>query len=184
VLSEHVTYWDHEGWRDPFSLEAMTQHQQQYAGRFGLDDVYTPQAVVDGAAQLVGSDEGGLKRAVAKAAGTAKVPLSIEDARWDGGAVHFAVRGGSGDSKAMLVAALAEDATQSSVSRGENAGRSLHHVAVVRLMQAMDPGAEDGRGLVLKPAVVSQTGGLRLVVFLADRKTGHVLAVTERGIAR
>src|SRR6516162_9306733 len=52
VLSEHVTYWNHQGWSDPFSLDEMTARQQQYVNRFGLQDSYTPQMVVDGATQF------------------------------------------------------------------------------------------------------------------------------------
>jgi hypothetical protein len=184
VLSEHVTYWDHQGWRDPFSLEAMTQRQQQYAARFGLDDVYTPQVVVDGAAQLVGSNGPGLAQAIAHAAAAPKSSLSILDAHWDGGSVHFAVRGSGADSGTILVAALAEDAVQSSVARGENAGKSLRHVAVVRVMQEMSARADDGRALTLKPSSLSPNGAIRLVVFLADRHNGHVLAVAEQTIGR
>ena len=114
--------------------------------------------------------------------------LSIEEARWDGGAVHFSVHssghGVNGNGNAMLVAALAEDSAQSSVAGGENAGRNLHHVAVVRVMQVMDASGGDGQGLVLRPSAVSPSGGLRLVVFLADKKNGHVLAVAEQGIHR
>jgi hypothetical protein len=178
VLSEHVTYWNSLGWRDPFSLDAMTERQQKYAQRFGLGEVYTPQAVVDGAAELVGSDERAMLRAVGKAAGSAKTPVSIENAEVAGGEVRFAVRGGDG--KAELMAALAEDSAQSSVLRGENGGRTLRHVAVVRELEAM--GVADGRTLALKAP--AGRGALRLVVFLVDRRSGAVLGVAERLVGR
>ncbi len=54
VLSEHVTYWNQDGWHDPFSLDAMTDRQARYVERFGLQSSYTPEAVVDGTAQMVG----------------------------------------------------------------------------------------------------------------------------------
>ena len=190
VLSEHVTYWNHDGWHDPFSLDAMTDRQKRYGDRFGLSDVYTPQAVVDGASQVVGSNENALEQVVARAAASPKEALSIVDAQWSGGLVHFAVRGGSGasDSKQTLIAALAEDSAQSSVARGENAGRNLRHVAVVRVMQEMAKGSEDGRALTLKEPAASQSNAqttpMRLVVFLTDRHNGHVLAVAERTISR
>jgi hypothetical protein len=75
VLSEHVTYWDHQGWRDPFSLEELTARQEQYVRRFGLDSSYTPQMVVDGAAQFVGNDPRALSRALATAAAAPKKRL-------------------------------------------------------------------------------------------------------------
>jgi hypothetical protein len=180
VLSEHVTYWNSLGWRDPFSQDAMTERQQKYSEHFGLSDVYTPQAVVDGTTELVGSDERGMLRAVAKAAGSAKTPVSIENAEVAGGEVRFAVRGGDG--KFQLMAALAEDAAQSNVLRGENGGRTLRHVAVVRNLQAMGAGAADGRTLTLK--LPAGSGALRLVVFLVDRRSGEVQGLAEQTVAR
>jgi len=180
VLSEHVTYWNSLGWRDPFSQEAMTERQRNYAEHFGLAEVYTPQAVVDGAAEFVGSDERAMLRAVEKAASAAKTPISIENAQIAGGEVRFAVRGGDG--KAQLMAALAEDAAQSNVLRGENGGRTLRHVAVVRDLKEMGAGAADGRVLSLKAPAGSES--LRLVVFLVDRRSGRVVGLAERTVGR
>src|ERR1700722_6269924 len=62
VLGEHVTYWDHEGWKDRFSAEAFTLRQEEYVRRFFIDSAYTPQMVVNGEAEFVGSDEGRARR--------------------------------------------------------------------------------------------------------------------------
>src|SRR4051794_23404836 len=91
VLSEHVTYWDHQGWRDPFSLEAMTQRQEEYVRRFALDSAYTPQMVVDGTSQFVGSNGRALLAALNKATAKPKMHLAIDNARWDQSSVHFAL---------------------------------------------------------------------------------------------
>ena len=69
-LSEHVTYWDHQGWRDPFGSRALTFRQNAYGTHFKLESVYTPQLVIDGAAQMVGSDTSQLQRALTEAART------------------------------------------------------------------------------------------------------------------
>jgi hypothetical protein len=187
VLSEHVTYWNQLGWRDPFSMDAMTERQQNYAARFGLASVYTPQIVVDGAAEAVGSDSKALGREVAKAAEMPKTEIRIEDAAWEGDGVHFAVRT-TGPLHGMLMGALAEDATQSTVPRGENAGRTLHHVAVVRVLKEMGRDAADGRTLTLKleskDSTAEQGKTLRLVVFLTDSQSGRVQAVAECPVAR
>jgi hypothetical protein len=142
--------------------------------------VYTPQVVVDGAAELVGSDERAMLRAVGKAAGTAKTPISIDSAEVADGKLRFSASGGDG--KTELMAALAEDSVQSSVLRGENGGRTLKHVAVVRALQAMGAGAADGRGLMLQ--LPTGSGALRLVVFLVDRRSGSVVGVAERTVGR
>src|SRR6266850_4536488 len=62
-LGMNVTYWDELGWKDPASLKGATDRQQRYGASWGTDRIYTPQAVVDGGQELVGSDAGGLKRA-------------------------------------------------------------------------------------------------------------------------
>ncbi|MFC5864357.1 DUF1223 domain-containing protein [Acidicapsa dinghuensis] len=182
VLSEHVTYWDHEGWRDPFSLDAVTYRQKWYGDKFGLDDVYTPQAIVDGAVQFVGSDGHKLTQALVSAAANAKEELNISSATWAGDSVQFVVHRTDHDAKNVkttLVAALAIDSAETSVKSGENAGRTLHNVAVVRVLKELGSDASDGRQLTLKLPDASSTP-LRLVVFLVDKRTGHVLGAAEQ----
>ena len=186
VLSEHVTYWNHLGWRDPFSLDEIDQRQNEYGGRFHLDSVYTPQAVIDGAAQLVGNNGSGLAQAVEHAASAAKKPITIGDAHWDNGAVIFTVHGPS-DSGLKLVAVLAADATGAKIERGENAGRTLHHVAVVRTIKDFGSSGTDGRSLRLSGGSLAHDSSntpTRLIVFLAEKKTGHVTAVSEQTLTR
>jgi len=186
VLSEHVTYWNHEGWRDPFSFDQIDERQQQYARQFFLNDVYTPQAVVDGAQQFVGNDSAKLSHAVASAASTPKLNVAIEGAHQAAdGSVAFSVR--ADDTHSALVAALAEDATTTQVARGENAGRTLHHVAVVRVLKDFGKGHADGQPLVLSGSnliAAEKTGiPLRLVVFLVNTKNGHIVGVKEQTLA-
>jgi hypothetical protein len=187
VLSEHVTYWNHQGWTDPFSMTDIDDRQKEYGERFHIDSIYTPQAVVDGTAQMVGNNGPELARAVEAAAKTAKEPLAIADTRWENGAAVFSVKGAT-DQKARLFAVLAADATQSEVAHGENAGRTLHHVAVVRVMKDFGSSSADGRQLRLSGGALAHgkdaSGPVRLVVFAVDRKTGHVLAVAEQTINR
>lgn len=178
VLSEHVTYWNHEGWRDPFSLDAVDDRQKVYVDRLRLPSSYTPQVVVDGAAELVGNDARALSRAVLSAAGTPKTAITIGPARREGGAVTFSVQAPPGR-RETLVAALARSAASSEVNRGENRGRTLHHVAVVLGVKEFGERAADGRTLRMGGAG-EDASPLRLVVFLTDERTGHVTAVAER----
>jgi hypothetical protein len=187
VLSEHVTYWNHLGWRDPFSFEAMDERQQRYVTQFSLEGSYTPQAVVDGAAQVVGNNATAVSRAVGQAALTAKQKIALENARWVDGDVEFSVRSVAAPGE-TLFAVLAEDATHSEVARGENAGRTLHHVAVVRTLKEFGANAADGRSLRVSGGELSQrskgVGPVRLVVFMVDRRTGHIAAVAEEKLNR
>jgi hypothetical protein len=184
VLSEHVTYWDRLGWRDPFSLDLVTTRQQDYAQAFGLRDIYTPQMIVDGQTQLVGSDSSALTRAVAHAITVPKPDLVIEKTQWTHGDVHFAVRVPAG-TKGDLIAVLAANETHTEVTRGENAGRTLHHVAVARAFKDFGVVFADGRPIQLSAPFSNeekQTGPLRLIVFLVDRGNGRVLAVAEQDL--
>jgi hypothetical protein len=135
-LGMHVTYWDQLGWKDPASLPAATGRQQDYGRIFGEDRVYTPQAVIDGREELVGSDEGGVRRAVARAAQQphARVTVSASFA----GAVTIVAQVAVADvpasvkEKLRTLVLVTEDGLTSVVTRGENGGRTLHHDAVVR----------------------------------------------------
>jgi hypothetical protein len=77
VLSEHVDYWNHIGWTDPYSSHEYTERQGAYANHFGLNTVYTPQMVVDGTFELVGSDERRAVEAVREAAMLKKAPVCV-----------------------------------------------------------------------------------------------------------
>ena len=135
-LGLHVTYWDQLGWKDPASLAAATSRQQDYGRVFGEDRIYTPQAVIDGRDEIVGSDEAGLTRAVAAAAKRphARVSLAASFARPDTIVAKVDVTDVPADVKEKLrtLVLLTEDGLSSVVTRGENGGRTLHHDVVVR----------------------------------------------------
>lgn len=187
VLSEHVTYWNHAGWRDPFSFDAMTDRQEKYVRHFGLESSYTPQMVVDGTTQFVGSNAKALIAAVESDVKTPKQALTIENAKWDHGAALFSIHG-TARAGTKLFAVLAADATHQQVSGGENSGRTLHHVAVVRVMKELGSEAVDGRPLKLEGGDLNHkdesAGPVRLVVFVVDQKTGQVIGAAEQTLAR
>jgi hypothetical protein len=178
VLSEHVTYWNHDGWHDPFSSQTFTDRQNEYGTRFGLSSVYTPQVVVDGAQELVGSDRVKLVHAIQAASSQPKIPITLENMQWSGGSVTVQVSIQSDARSATLIAALADDSDQSSVLHGENQGRNLRHVAVVRtLVEARKiKGPLNQLSIQIKlPAGIQPQPKMRLIVFLADSHTGHIL---------
>lgn len=138
VLSEHVDYWDDIGWKDPYSSHEYSERQSAYAGRLGLSSIYTPQMVVDGHIEFVGSDERRAAQAIANATKVEKTPVTISSIRLsDEMTISLHLETGplassiEGNSAEVLIAA-ADDSDESHVSRGENAGRTLRHVAVLR----------------------------------------------------
>src|ERR1700744_6466539 len=115
-ISEHVTYWNHLGWSDPYSSSTYTDRQDAYSERFHLEGVYTPQMVINGAEQIVGSDRVALVRAVqAEQAPHPRVSLRILSLNLAGNtlAVNFSVSGDVPAQGADLMAVLADDSDRS-----------------------------------------------------------------------
>ena len=137
VLGEHVDYWDHGGWRDRFSSPKFTARQGNYASRFHLDSVYTPQIVVDGEAQVLGSDKDAALQAVEQASRAEKVDVKLT--MLPGGLIRVDVAqlpsSFKGNSEIFL--ATVDDNATSEVQGGENKGRHLQHVAVVRNLSSV-----------------------------------------------
>jgi len=134
ALEEHVDYWDHLGWRDRFSSHELTLRQNEYASRLRLDDNYTPQMIVDGTDQFVGSDSAKALRAVAAAAGKPKLRLTLSPLVVHGSQLSAAVSVESVQAPLPgidLYTALVQRTATTNVANGENGGRTLHHVSTV-----------------------------------------------------
>ena len=132
ALAFHVTYWDGLGWPDRFALPAATVRQRSYAARLHLDTVYTPQLIVDGVTDVVGSDRAAVDAALAAARPRPAVPVTL--LRIPGG-VRFIAGGGDGSGELVLIGFDSRHAT--TVARGENAGRTLVETNVVRSVAAL-----------------------------------------------
>src|SRR5215813_425148 len=131
VLSEHVDYWNHIGWADPYSSHAFSARQEKYAQRFRTQGPYTPQMVVDGRSEFVGSDARAAESAIRAATRHPKAAIRITE---DGGSAIIDVGPlPSGTARrAAVFAASAADSGAQDVRRGENKGRRLHHVAIAK----------------------------------------------------
>jgi hypothetical protein len=130
VLGEHVDYWDHAGWRDRFSSHAFTVRQSEYKDKLHLNDPYTPQAVVNGKYEALGSDINALQGAIAQALAVPNtVELKLERQGEDG--LHVAVKNPA-SRKIRVLAVVLESGLMTKVSAGENRGRSIEHPSVVR----------------------------------------------------
>ncbi len=128
LLGEHVDYWNGLGWKDRFSSAAYTERQKQYVRAMRLSSAYTPQAVVDGHIDVLGSDEGGLEKAIARAADNPK-PAKVSLSWKSSGLLRISVTDAP-DARVLL--AITEDGLTTQVDAGENGGRTLRHAAVVR----------------------------------------------------
>jgi hypothetical protein len=142
VLSEHVDYWDRLGWRDRFSSPLFSARQADYQARvFRAGESYTPQLVIDGRTELIGSERTKVLAAIATAAREPKVPVAVA-ARdvGPGRRAEIVAEGvmptGIGSHGPIdLVVAITEDQLVTQVRAGENGGRRLLHSGVVRVLK-------------------------------------------------
>lgn len=194
ALGQHVDYWDHLGWRDSFSSPQFTARQQRYAGAFRKDGAYTPQMVIDGRVEFVGSDARRALSAIAEEARTPKAAVSLS--RGPAGTPHqvaLQVRvenvpsASAGDATEVLLA-ITEDGLHSSVSSGENSGRKLIHSAVVRNLRPIGAVAPQQSAAFVAQPVVKLEGGwkrenLRAVVIVQQRNSRRILGAASVSLA-
>jgi hypothetical protein len=176
-LSEHVTYWDHQGWKDPFGSPQFTNRQQQYGLRFNLDSIYTPQLIVDGTREFVGSDRKSIERALSDAAKAPKPSLHVEVNGSDGIWSVSASGPGASEKDAELWFALTEDHLAVDVKRGENANHTLKHSGVVRVLQSAGGTDVSSKKMTFKLSPDWHRENLRVVAFVQSRKDRRILSI-------
>ena len=193
ALEEHVDYWNHIGWIDPFSSAEWTQRQEAYALLF-KNDAYTPELVVDGQSQFVGSNERQARLEIEKAARGVRTEVAITPGKPEGkDSQRFTVSvgklaGNKAGDVAELWLAVTEDGLHSSVSQGENAGHVLHHVATLRSLRKI--GVADASG-----AAASFMGdtlvkfdshwnpeNLHVTIFVQQKKSREILGAASTKI--
>jgi hypothetical protein len=183
VLEEHVDYWNHDGWTDKYSSSAITDRQTEYKSRFKLNDVYTPEMVVDGDTQFNGSDPKAAVHAIEEARSKPKVEVKISAFSLDGKAAHVHIEAGGlpaswGVHKADVYVAVALDHAESQVLKGENKGRDLKHVAVALSVTKVGTANDhDGfnREVVVKLPSAVHAESLRVIAFVQKGDAGAVL---------
>jgi hypothetical protein len=189
VLSEHVDYWNHIGWTDPYSSRSFTERQSAYSDRFGLKSVYTPEMVVDGNTEFLGSSSQLASQAVQKALPQQKVAVRISAVSVDGSktlqahveadALPESLKVRKAD--VYLVAAL--NHAESQVSGGENGGRHLSHVSVVQSLTkigSIEPGKPFSRDVHVRLDSKTDPANLRVVAFIQQAGQRQVLGAAQQ----
>ena len=188
-LSEHVDYWNRLGWRDPFSSATFTSRQSEYQTKvFRASTIYTPQLVIDGHLEEIGSDAKAVERAIASAAQAPKAAVDIVDiavARTDrAGNLRIQIDVNvppvvTPYEPADLMVAVTEDQLVSNVDRGENRGRRLMHSAVVRVLTPVGTLSPETRrwstttSAALRPEWKSEH--LKVIAFLQEHETRRIV---------
>jgi hypothetical protein len=194
AIEEHVDYWNHLGWVDPFSSPDWTARQQDYAAAFREDGEYTPQMVVGGRDEFVGSRSDLASKSIERALGLPRVAVTLAPSGGDGAnEPRFLVRVeklttlAPGDSAEVSIL-VTEAALASEVARGENQGRKLHHASVLRSLRRIGTAdrlaanAFEGTvALKLKPEW--KRDNLTAVVLVQEKKSRHILGAASARIA-
>ncbi len=186
VLSEHVTYWDHDGWRDPNSSPAFTERQSSYESTLGEKEPYTPQFVIDGAQSVSLEHPQSLEDALTKAKADPKAPLTISGVQIDPADpmtlhAHLEIAANFDKHSADIYVAVALNRVESQVLRGENGGKHLVHVAVVRQLSKvgkLSRGKPLSADIRLRLKSDEQLKDVRIVAFAQESGPGKLVAAT------
>ena len=172
-LGFHVDYWDHLGWRDAFSSRQWTQRQMMYVHSMHLESAYTPQAVVNGTRQLVGSNEPALETAIEESSRRSVVGHVSLQASRNGNVITANVQADAPPAY-DLVLAIFQDGVTTSIGGGENSGRTQTENAIVRKIERVSTGTTT---IPIDP----RWKDVGVAVFLQNRET---LAIANAAVTR
>ena len=180
IMAFHVDYWDHQGWKDRFSKRQFTDRQKNYADWLKLHTIYTPQLIVNGKSQLVGSDEGSVLRAIRTAlAETTAKPLSLATHIRDK-TIHISYSGAEENKDSEVLLAIVQKHASSDVRAGENAGKQLAHVQIVRELRQLDLKADDE--VTFRLPKDFQHGDWEVIGFVQNQINGEITQAAKTAL--
>jgi hypothetical protein len=184
ALEEHVDYWDHQGWNDPYSSADWTARQEGYVDHLKEKSSFTPQIIVDGQHSVSGGREREILRAIMQASHEPRADLSLKEESASTGQVNLRLRVGKftatpGDLPEVWLA-VAERNLSSSVTGGENAGKELRHSAVLRSLKRVGAATAAGESSYEGAAVIKlkhewKRENLEWIAFVQEKKSRKVL---------
>ncbi len=184
VLAYHVDYWNHLGWKDAFSSAEYSQRQRNYSAYLRLDGVYTPQAIVNGHTEFIGSDEGKMRSAITQSLSknTAE-ELLLTNIKISGNkaTLQYHVSGGTHNADNLELAVVQKHA-QTQVKAGENSGRMLPHVNIVQKLLAISLKNDAGNAEIGLPDGFNAKDW-SIIGFVQSTRSGEILAV-QKAITR
>ena len=178
VLTYHVDYWDRLGWKDNFSSADFSNRQRQYGSWLNVSPVYTPQVVVNGKAQFVGSDAAAIRRAILEQLEAKPVATLTMQASLEGEGLKLKYQTGPALHDSRLLVAIIQKAAQTKVLRGENAGHILDHIQIVRKLQSEPRVSAEGTAIVNLPKDFNAQSW-EILGLVQDQRNGEILAVTK-----
>ena len=181
IIGYHVDYWNYLGWKDAFSNPEWTARQKAYAAELGLNSIYTPQVVVNGSSEFVGSDVNRLRQAVTSALEKNTNSSLIITAKPNGDGklkVKYTAKLNNTTSNQVLNVVLIQLKADSDVKRGENGGKKLHHINIARDLKTLDQVGGDGEVTFSMPAGLNAKD-CKVIAYLQNKKTLAIVSAAE-----
>ena len=179
ILAYHVDYWDRLGWKDVYSNADFSDRQVQYGHWLNVSPIYTPQVIVNGKAQFVGSDESAIRHAISERLKTNTVATLKIEASQDGEKLEVRFHADHAAKGSRILIILVQKTARSKVERGENAGRVLSHVQIVRNVQSEHlPATGNGNTVIGLPKDFNARNW-ELVGLVQDQSSGEILAAAK-----
>jgi len=182
ILAYHVDYWNRLGWKDVFSSADFSKRQHEYANYLHLQSVYTPQVIVNGKTEFVGSEEGTFRNTLK--ASLQKQPnaqLTVSGLKTDKNMASFNYTTTGADKNTVLLIAVLQKSAQTKVERGENGGRTLSHVQIVRELQPVAIKGNSGTANMALPHGFN-THDWEIIGLLQNKSTGAVVGAARMAL--
>ncbi len=175
-LSFHVDYWNYIGWKDPYSSKEFTKRQNSYAGALNLNSIYTPQMIVNGSAEFIGSDKNTAKKNIdAALKQKPSYIITLSDLAVSGDQIQMTYSLNNTPSGETLNLAIVERDVENFVPKGENTGKTLHHENVVRSFSSMPL---QQKGIIELKASSLNLAKSTVIVFVQNKQF-HIVAATS-----
>ena len=177
ALSYHVDYWDYIGWKDPFADPQHTVRQRRYSRQMNLSYIYTPQVVIQGSEQAIGSDIADINKKIAKIQFSNNVPVTIK--RQSGGDVQISVEAFKDQGSAEIFLIGFDNSHSTDIRRGENSGRKLYNYNVVRGMRRI--GTWSGKAVTIPASVLNLAKNKpdNCAVIVQSKQTGKIIGAAK-----
>ena len=183
ILAYHVDYWNRLGWKDVFSSHAYSERQHQYSNWLKLNGVYTPQVVVNGRKEFIGSDESSLRNAIKSSLQNESAgELRVTNIMSNNHQVELNYHAREVTASTSLVLAIIQKAATTQVRAGENGGLTLSHVQIVRNVQTVDLEAKNSGSANIALPEGLNSHELELIAFLQNNTNGEITAAAKSAL--
>jgi|GEM_PF-140341 hypothetical protein len=176
-LTFHVDYWDYIGWKDPFARPENTARQKDLSSRLGLRHIYTPQMIIHGAVNAVGSSEWDVERAIKHTKNYPQTPVKLTHNK--GSQLNISIPASATKEPAKIYIIAYDDVHTTSIKRGENSGRKLSYFNVVRDMKHVGDWSGEAVSLNVPLTGMMASGRSACAVIIQSERSGHILGAAE-----